>query len=230
MPYLSRTDDVWEFYLGAEGAEVDPDNPENRFTSEWMSAVHGLLDTVEKEPSGALVITATGKYFSNGLEIAEISDPTNINDYIDRVHGLYARLLSLPVATVAAINGHSFGAGAMLAQCADHRVMRTDRGFWSLPEVILGIPIPVGMTSLLRERIPDATVTEAMTTGRRFGGAEAARMGIVDQAVGVDELLEVARGVAAARVPFAGANLAAIKKGLRRALLIDLTTSSANDQ
>ena len=70
MPYLSRTDAVWELYLGAEGAELDPDNPENRFGSAWMSTVQGLLDTVEKEPSGALVITATGKFFSNGLEIA----------------------------------------------------------------------------------------------------------------------------------------------------------------
>ncbi|GAA1455738.1 enoyl-CoA hydratase/isomerase family protein [Williamsia maris] len=228
MPYLSRTDAVWELYLGAEDAELDPDNPENRFGSAWMSTVHGLLDTVEKEPSGALVITATGKYFSNGLEIAEITDPSRIDPYIDLVHGLYARLLSLPVATVAAINGHAFGAGAMLAQCADHRVMRTERGFWSLPEVVLGMPFPVGMTSLLRERIPNATVTEAMTTGRRYGGVEAAEFGIVDQAVGADDLLATARAVAADRVPFAGPNLAVIKKGLRRTLLTDLATPSAN--
>ena len=228
MPYLSRTDAVWELYLGAEGAELDPDNPENRFGSAWMSTVQGLLDTVEKEPSGALVITATGKFFSNGLEIAEITDASKIDPYIDRVHALYARVLSLPVATVAAINGHAFGAGAMLAQCADHRIMRTERGFWSLPEVVLGMPFPIGMTSLLRERIPNATVTEAMTTGRRYGGADAVTLGIVDQTVAVEELLSTARAVAAERVPFAGPNLATIKKGLRRTLLTDLATPSAN--
>jgi enoyl-CoA hydratase/carnithine racemase len=227
MPYLTRSGDVWELYLGTQGHDLDPDNPENRFATAWLTALEAALDEVESQATGALVITATGKFFSNGLEIAELADPANQDTYIDRVHAIYARVLTLPVATVAAVNGHAFGAGAMLALCADHRVMRTERGFWSLPEVALGMPFPDGMAALLAERLPESTRTEAMTTSRRYGGDEAAAAGIVEEAVAVDELLTRAREVAQARAGVAGANLAGVKRTMRRAVLADLAPTSA---
>ncbi|MBT0566845.1 enoyl-CoA hydratase/isomerase family protein [Williamsia sp. CHRR-6] len=222
MPYLTRIESTWELYLGAEGVELDPDNPENRFSTAWIAEVNDLLATVEADPSGALVITATGKFFSNGLDVASITSAETVGPYIDSVHAVFARVLSLPVPTVAAVNGHAFGAGAMLPLCADHRIMRDDRGFWSLPEVVMGIPIPLGMMALLAARLPDATLTEAATTGRRYGGAECAAAGIVEEAVSQADLMVCARDVAAARTQFAGANLATIKKGLRRSVLADL--------
>ncbi|WP_299575413.1 enoyl-CoA hydratase/isomerase family protein [uncultured Williamsia sp.] len=226
MPYLTRSGDVWELYLGTEGHELDPDNPENRFSSAWITGLETALEQIESAATGALVITATGKFFSNGLELAELSDPSGLDAYIDRVHGLYARMLTLPVATVAAINGHAFGAGAMLALCADHRVMRTERGFWSLPEVALGMPFPDGMASLLAERLPESTRTEAMTTSRRYGSDDAVAAGVVEEAVAVDDLLTHAREVAQARAGHAGANLAAVKRSMRRAVLADLAPTA----
>lgn len=226
MPYLTRSGDLWELYLGTQGHDLDPDNPENRFSTAWLASLESALDEIGEQAQGAVVITATGKFFSNGLEIAEVSDPSTLDAYIDRVHGVYARVLTLPVATVAAVNGHAFGAGAMLALCADHRVMRSDRGFWSLPEVALGMPFPDGMASLLAERLPESTRTEAMTSARRYGGEDAAAAGIVEEAATADDLLARARGVAQARVGVAGANLAGIKRTMRRAVLADLAPTA----
>ena len=226
MPYLTRSGDLWELYLGTQGHDLDPDNPENRFSTAWLESLESALDEIEGQAQGAVVITATGKFFSNGLEIAEVSDPSKLDAYIDRVHDVYARVLTLPVATVAAVNGHAFGAGAMLALCADHRVMRTERGFWSLPEVALGMPFPDGMASLLAERLPESTRTEAMTTARRYGGDDAAAAGIVEEAVAADDLLGRARDVAQARVGVAGANLAGIKRTMRRGVLADLAPTA----
>lgn len=227
MPYLTRSGDVWELYLGTQGHDLDPDNPENRFTTAWLAEVEAALAEVESAAAGALVITATGKFFSNGLDIGQVADAATLDAYIDRVHAVYARVLTLPVATVAAVTGHAFGAGAMLALCADHRVMRADRGYWSLPEVALGMPFPDGMAALLRERLPESTRTEAMTTGRRYGGADAAAAGIVEEAVAEADLSARAREVARSRVDVAGANLAGIKRTLRRPVLADLTPSAA---
>lgn len=227
MPYLTSTGDVLELYLGAEGAELDEANPENRFTEEWIETVSALLDQAAEQStsSKALVLTATGKFFSNGLDVDYIAaNASRLPEYLDRVHGLYVKLLTMPMPTVVAINGHAFGAGAMLALCADVRVMRTERGFWSLPEAALGMPFTRGMAALVRTRIPDASATEAILTSRRYGAADAVSAGIVEEAVPGDALLDRARTIATERAPLSGPNLATIKRGLRLALLADLET------
>jgi enoyl-CoA hydratase/carnithine racemase len=66
--------------------------------------------------------------------------PQEAGPFVDEVHGLLARLLSLPVVAVAACQGHVFAAGAMLALAHDARVMRADRGYFCLPEVDISIP------------------------------------------------------------------------------------------
>ncbi|AZG44879.1 enoyl-CoA hydratase/isomerase family protein [Gordonia insulae] len=227
MPFLSSVGDVTELYLGTEGVELDEANPDNRFRLEWIDAVAGLLDRVASEPSKPLVITATGKFFTNGLDVDYVAaNASGLPRYLDRVHELYVKLLTLPVPTVAAVNGHAFGAGAMLAVCADVRVMRTERGFWSLPEAALGMPFTRGMSSLIRTRLTDAAATEAMLTSRRYGAADAVAAGIMEEAVEVDGLLDRAREIAAERAPLCGPNLGLIKRGLRQPLIDDLQTTT----
>ncbi|MGV9824475.1 MULTISPECIES: enoyl-CoA hydratase/isomerase family protein [unclassified Gordonia (in: high G+C Gram-positive bacteria)] len=231
MPFLSDTPhggaEIAELYLGSPGVELDEANPENRFGVEWLTTVGKLLDEVAAGPAKALVITATGKFFSNGLDTDHVfAHPAELPAYLDSVHELYAKVLTLPVATVAAVNGHAFGAGAMLALCADHRVMRTGRGFWSLPEAALNMPFTRGMASLVRTRVPDRSATEAMLTSRRYGAQDAVVAGIVDEAVEAADLIGRASAVAAERSATAGDNLSVIKRGLRLHLLEDLAVTT----
>ncbi|MEP9392218.1 enoyl-CoA hydratase/isomerase family protein [Gordonia sp. VNK1] len=226
MPFLSEQPtaaDVAELFLGTPGVELDEANPENRFRLEWIDTVTSLLDGAVSGGAKAVVITATGKFFTNGLDTDYIA--TNAADlpaYLDRVHALYRTVLTLPVPVIAAVNGHAFGAGAMLALCADHLVMRTERGFWSLPEAALGMPFTKGMASLVRTRLTDRAATEAMLTSRRYGADDAVAAGIVDEAVPATDLLRRAAEVAAARAPLAGPTQTLIKQGLRQPLLADL--------
>src|SRR5688572_21827886 len=127
MPSLTRTDDVFVLDLG---------ETENRFHPEWLVSVGAALDEVvaAKGPR-ALVTSATGKFWSNGLDLEWLSGHAEeFPEYSASVHGLLSRMLVLPVPTVAALQGHTFAAGAMRALAHDFRVMRADRGFVCLPE------------------------------------------------------------------------------------------------
>ncbi|MFI6869999.1 enoyl-CoA hydratase/isomerase family protein [Nocardia sp. NPDC050406] len=222
MPYLKRDGDVFVLYLGSEGQT----DSENRFHPEWIDEVHTLLDEVEgSEGPAALVVTTTGKFFSNGLDTDWLfGNFDKVHWYLDRVHTIFSRLLAFPMPTVAAVNGHAFGAGAMLATSCDFRVMRADRGFWCLPEVHLGMPFTVAMNALITERLANQVAVEAMTTGRRYAADDAIAAGIVDAKADADQLLPTAIARAAALTGNRKPNLQVIKKALHGRALEGLAT------
>lgn len=153
---------------------------ENRFSPDWLDGVNARLDDVEKDAHG-LITTGFGKFYSNGLDL----DWLRANDertqwYVGRVQELFSRILTFPLPTVAAVNGHAFAAGCMLAIAHDYRVMREDRGYFCFPEVDINIPFTVGMAALIQAKLLPQTAVTAMTTGHRYGGNEALSAALVD--------------------------------------------------
>jgi enoyl-CoA hydratase/carnithine racemase len=215
MPTLDRQDNVFLLDLG---------DGENRFHPDWIASVGAALDEVEKSDGPrALVTAATGKFYSNGLDLEWLSGHADQwQDYVVSVQQLYARLLSLPVITVAAVQGHAFAAGAMLSLAHDFRVMRADRGYWCLPEVDINIPFTPGMAALVQARLAPQTVHEAMLTGRRYGGADAEAVGIIDRAVTEDAVRATAVEIAQAQAAKAGDTLGIIKARMYAQVLITL--------
>lgn len=209
MTALTREGDVFVFTM-TEG--------ENRFSPSFLDTVDEALDEVEAaEGAVALVTTGEGKFYSNGLDLEWLSSSegqANAPAYVDRVHGLFARVLAFPVPTVAALNGHTFAAGAMLSLSHDLRVMRSDRGFWCLPEADINIPFTPPMAALIQARLPVDTAHEAMVFGRRFGGSDAQARGIVSAAVGEDEVLSQAVQLAASLAGKDRGTMTAIKRGM----------------
>ncbi|MDQ0932334.1 enoyl-CoA hydratase-related protein [Streptomyces turgidiscabies] len=204
MPTLDRHDNVFVIDLG---------DGENRFHPDWLASVDAALDEVEKaEGPRALVTAATGKFYSSGLDLDWLFAHTDqYQDYVASVHALFARMLSLPLITVAALQGHSFAAGAMFSLAHDFRVMRADRGYWCLPEADINIPFTPAMAALIQARLTPQTAHRAMVTAHRYGGTDAAAAGIVDQAVAEDAVRATAVELAQAQVNKAGDTLGTIK-------------------
>lgn len=205
MPTLDRDGDVFILNLGDD---------ENRFHPDWLAAVSAHIDEVVAAPAPrALVTTATGKFWSNGLDLDWLGqNPDQVNDYVVQVHDLFAKVLGASVATVAAIQGHCFAAGAMLALAHDWRVMRADRGFFCLPEADINIPFTHGMNALIRSKLTPSAATNAMVSARRFGGEDAAAELIVDAAVPEEAVLSEAVSRAAAQAAKDGTTLGTIKQ------------------
>lgn len=191
---------------------VDDDN---RFHGDSVAEWHAALAEVEASTGpAALVTTGTGKFYSNGFALEQIIEDGTIGEVIPEALRLFARFLRLPLYTVAALNGHAFAAGAMLAMTHDARVMRADRGYWCLPEADMGVPLAPGMTALIAAKLPIATAHQAIMTAHRWGGEDAVTAGIVDEAVAEDQVLARAVERAAARADTSRETTTALRVGL----------------
>jgi enoyl-CoA hydratase/carnithine racemase len=176
MPALTRTDDVAVLHLGED---------ENKLNRPWLDELTGCLDDIVADPPLAVVTTATGKFWSTGLDLDRLgANPDVAQAFLDDVERVLARVLLQPTATVAAIQGHAVAPRPILALAHDLRVMREDRGYFCLPEVDLPLPFTPGMAALIQAKLDASVSHEAMTTGRRYGGADAAAARIVAAAVG----------------------------------------------
>ncbi len=187
-------------------------NEQNLLDPPFLARLHELLDQVEGESEGesAMVLTGEGKFFSNGLNLPvltrlEAPEMARFNKEITRAVG---RLVVSPVATIAALNGHAFAGGAMIALACDYRIMREDRGWLCFNEVDLGMPIPPPMMALITAKLPGATVRDAVLAGKRYTADEAIAGGFADAKAPEAELLAKAVELAGS---LAGKNRGAFK-------------------
>ncbi|KAI9434208.1 ClpP/crotonase-like domain-containing protein [Lactarius indigo] len=144
------------------------------------------------------------KFFSNGLDFpSAAADPAW---FLATFDPLFLYLLTFPLPTVAAINGHCFAAGAMLSLALDYRVM-TDgvkRNAWMcMNEVDFGAAWPVSFAALARAKISATTTHKFVVEGHRFSPPEARDAGLVDEIVagGTSGVLKRAHEIAQEKAP-----------------------------
>ena len=177
---------------------------ENRWNTTFVREFDAALDQVEASEGPAAVVTTSSdsKFFSNGLDLewsaSEGEHPGGDREVFgDEFMKLMGRIITLPVPTIAAINGHTFGAGLMCALCHDIRIMREDRGFACANEIEIGMVIPKPELALFRHKLPMNTFYETVQLARRWTGPEALAAGIVQQTASMEDLLHVASARAA---------------------------------
>lgn len=176
---------------------------EHRLTPESLPEIMTALDKVEADPrASALVTTGEGKFFSNGLSLSLEDRGSKANmQLIDQFHALLKRMLTFPIPTVAAVNGHAVAGGCMLALAHDYRFMRADRGFMFLSEIDIKLPFSPGMNAVIRCKLPVMTYHKAMLSAFRYTGKTAIEAGMVhashpDEQSTFQEALKLAKGLA----------------------------------
>jgi enoyl-CoA hydratase/carnithine racemase len=221
VPSLERRDDVFILDLGDDG---------NRFTPEYIAQLLRLIDEVADAPAPrALVTSARGSAWAVGLDLPWIdANRERLDELVEAMHALDARMLELSVPTVAAIGGHAFAGGALFALAHDFRVMREDRGYFCLPEIDGRIRFTPGLTALVRSRLAPQVAHTALTSARRYCGPQAREAGIVDEIAAEADVLDVSVALAASLAGKDPATLAAIKQELYREVLVALRDRDRN--
>jgi len=187
------------------------DAGENRWNTTFVREFSKALDEVEKDDGPGVLITTSSdpKFFSNGLDLDWIQSPSDFPERGDReVFGeefmyLMGRIITLPIPTICAINGHAFGAGFMLALSHDVRIMREDRGFLCANEIQLGLKIPRPELALFRHKIPAHSFFETVQLSKRWTGPAALEAGIIQSISTIDNLAEITKLKAEELTPLA---------------------------
>jgi enoyl-CoA hydratase/carnithine racemase len=191
---------------------------QNLFDSNFFERFNERLDEVEAECAGdaGLVLTGSGKYFSNGLNLPALGklEADAVAAFGLTLMRTMGRLVVFPVPTVAAINGHAFAGGALLAAACDYRVMREDRGWLCMAEVDVGVPIDPALISLLRTKLTPNTLRTSVLEGRRFTGSDALEAGWVDALAAERELMSLATKRAADLASKGRKIFGSVKRGL----------------
>ncbi|KAG2147662.1 ClpP/crotonase-like domain-containing protein [Suillus clintonianus] len=202
------------------------DGQDSRLTTRMIDeALRPALDMVERswcamrdkqandgtnKRGGALIIVGRrdqDKFFSNGFDYETVKG--NLSFFNDTANPLFARLLTYPIPTIAAINGHAFAAGMMLSLACDYRVM-TDgsrrRAWMCMNEIHFGAPWPLSFTAILNAKVGSPVMRRRVALeGHRFTPSEALKAGIVDRLAnltgtsvenGTDKVLEEAMKLA----------------------------------
>lgn len=162
---------------------------------------------LERGKVRAVVLTGAGPMFSAGVDLFKIADggPGYVDRFLPALHDAFLAVFGCPLPVVAAVNGHAIAGGCILASACDHRVMNADSGRIGVTELLVGMPFPVAAMEILRFAVGTHRLSELILFGRTYDAAEAASLGLVDEAVAgtgvLTRAVEVARGFAGMHQP-----------------------------
>ena len=193
----------------------------NALNSEVLSDLDELVRTVSADAGiRALVITGSGeKAFVAGADIGEMSTLTPAEGEAFGKHGndVFRKLETLPIPTIAAVNGFALGGGCELSMSCDIRLC-ADTAVFGQPEAGLGITPGFGGTQRLARLVSPGMAKQLIYTAKNIKADEAYRIGLVNAVYPLDELLPAAEKMAETIAKNAPIAVRACKKAINEGL------------
>lgn len=162
-----------EITIQGSAAVLAMNTAENRHNPEFLIEFNQHLDDIEADKGikSVVLTSANDKSWSLGIDLEWMSQASNtpeiIADFMTEVTGLLKRIVTFPMPVIAAINGHAYGNGAVLACACDFRFMKSDKGFFCFPEVDVMVPFFPSMFPLINKAIPQTFFNRLAMTGQR---------------------------------------------------------------
>jgi enoyl-CoA hydratase/carnithine racemase len=171
----------------------------NALDIELCDALAKRFADLRSADAKAVVLTGQGKIFSAGVNLVRLADggETYIRKFLPALHRLFEAVFFHPKPVVAAVNGHAIAGGAVLACCADRRIMALESGRIGVTEILVGVPFPALAFEIMRHATPPYFFTETILSGATFPADQAAHRGWINHAVEPAQLMK--RSLAAAQ-------------------------------
>ncbi len=188
---------VLEWKKDGTVAIINMTNGENRHNPTSVAEILTAFDEIEKDPevSSVVIRSSDAKNWTIGIDLNWLMDVFSkqdlqtIRDFMYSLNRMFTRILLFPTPVIAAINGHAFASGSIMACACDFRFMKADRGFFCFPEVDINIPFLPGMLAIMRKALPYHKLEEMVLSGKRYGAAELERNRVLVKACENEEAL-----------------------------------------
>lgn len=181
----------------------------NAVVAELVDDLLEALDAAAKSDARAVVLAGRGRAFCAGHDLKEPTPEGDSRPRLDRLQDVTRRLRGLRQPVIAAVHGYAIGAGAEFAMGCD-LILAAEDAVFAFPEVSLGLSVTGAASRLLPLLVGPLKAKELLLLGERVSGTEAARLGLVNAALPVDDLMDTALAWAAkiAAHPAAAATMA----------------------
>ena len=171
----------------------------NAMTQAMRTELISALEDTAVSDCRVLILTGAGDAFCSGLDLSELESlhgKTAAEYRIDaeQLARLFMTLYELPIPTIAAVQGAAIAGGTGLAMICDF-ALATPSAKFGFPEVRIGF-VPALVSAFLSLQAGEKVCRELLLTGRVFGADEAQRYGLVNEVVGIDQLMTRAKSLA----------------------------------
>jgi enoyl-CoA hydratase len=188
----------------------------NAMNSQMWHDLLSALDDVQNDPQiKVLIITGEGRAFSTGADLKESKTRSleAYRDYLVALQETSRRIIRFEKPTIAAINGYALGSGYELALACDIRIAADEAQIGS-PEAKVTSSVTGGAMRLVQDLIGPGKARELLFTADSIDGREAARIGLVNTSVPLEELMRAAQEMAQKIAANSAFSIKMIKKGL----------------
>ena len=169
----------------------------NALDVEMLEALSRELELLSGEPGG-VVLTGSAGFFSAGVDLTRVLDSPGeyTTTLIEALQRSLQRLYRFPRPLVAAINGHTIAGGLVLACACDYRVVGSPTAKLGLTELAVGVPFPHLAFEVVRQALGSTVTRRLILEANLIDSRQAADLGVVDETVAADQLIDRAIALA----------------------------------
>ncbi len=167
-------------------------NEQNSFDLSDLQLLQKKLELVLKDSKVRVLIlhSIRANVFSLGLNLNELAKNSvdSTREFLNLFFGILGLLYNFPTPVISVMRGHAIGYGCMLALASDYRFI-TEKARIGLPEVKLGIRVPILVSRFLQDILIPAKANQLTLEGFTIKGYESLKIGLVDQIVKEEDQL-----------------------------------------
>ncbi|MHA2298789.1 MAG: enoyl-CoA hydratase/isomerase family protein [Candidatus Hodarchaeales archaeon] len=166
----------------------------NAINHELVKQLSGKLRMMKDNPDvhGIVLASSNDKFFAIGLDIPNLISLSReeFMSFYQSFNQLCIDLYTISKPTIAAITGHATAAGYILALCCDYRFIAEGRKLMGLNEIKLGVPVPYPADCILQNLVGAINAREITYTGDFYPPEASKKLGMVDEVILLDQVLE----------------------------------------